>query len=77
MSDPRTAAEEMQQRYRNVFGTSEGKLVLGDILVMGHFGEPLIDLEHVARNNFALSIARLAGALDQIYQTLGIATKEQ
>lgn len=67
-----TPAQEMQQRYRNVFGTSEGKLVLGDILSMGHFGEPLTDLEHVARNNFALSIARMAGALDQLYTSLGL-----
>ena len=77
MTTPLTPAQEMQQRYRNVFGSPEGKQVLGDILSMGHFGEPLIDLEYVARNNFALAIARLAGALDQLYTQLGIEIKEK
>lgn len=73
MNTPPTPEQEMQQRYRNVFGSAEGMLVLGDILTMGHFGEPLTDLEHVARNNFAVSIARLAGVLDSLYIQLGMA----
>ena len=39
--DPTRAAREMQQRYRNVFGTAEGRMVLGDILDVGHFGMAL------------------------------------
>jgi hypothetical protein len=67
-------AEEMQQRYRNVFGSEEGRRVLGDILTLGHFGETLDpnDPVAVASYNFALTIARMAGALDPLYTGLGI-----
>jgi len=73
-SDPK----DMQQRYSNVFGTAEGKIVLGDILTLGHFGETLnpLDPVQVAEHNAAIIIARMAGALDPIFQELGM-TKEQ
>lgn len=71
---PQQIAAEMQQRYRNVFGTAEGRIVLGDILTLGHFGEPLLptDAVAVAENNAAILIARMAGAFDLLYDQLGM-----
>ena len=74
MQEPRDAAKEMQQRYRNVFGTDEGRRVLGDILKLGHFAmnidpnDPIL----VTEKNFAETIARTAGAFDSIYLELGM-----
>lgn len=70
--------QEMQQRYRNTFGTAEGREVLGDILTLGHFGETLnpTDMISIAEYNAAITIARMAGAFDMIYTQLGI-TKEK
>lgn len=70
--------EQMQQRYRNVFGSAEGRLVLGDILTLGHFGVNLDpnDPVMIAEYGVALTIARTAGALDPIYPQLGIPVKE-
>jgi hypothetical protein len=69
----------MQQRYRNVFGTPEGRVVLGDILTLGHFGETLNpeDTVRVVEYSFALIIARMAGALDLVYKQLGIPVREE
>ena len=70
----RDPAREMQQRYRNTFGTTEGRRVLGDILTLGHYGVTL-DSENrhqVAEYNFALLIATKAGAFDNLYQQLGM-----
>lgn len=63
-------AQEMQQRYKNVFGTSEGKIVLGDILTLGHFGEILNPEQDVrlGEYNLAIIIARTAGAFDKVYK---------
>jgi len=72
---PLTPQQEMLQRYRNVFGSSEGRIVLGDILTKGHYGVTL-DPDNpvmVAEYNFALVIATLSGHLDQLYSQLGIA----
>lgn len=79
MPEPRDPAREMQQRYKNVFGTVEGRVVLGDILTLGHFGDPLNpeDRVAVAEYNAAIVIARMAGAFDQIYQQLGMIEKEK
>ena len=65
-------------RYRNVFGTAEGRIVLGDILTLGHFGETLnpLDPVAVAEHNAAIVIARMAGAFDPLYTELGM-TKEK
>ncbi len=70
-------AKDMLQRYRNVFGSMEGRIVLGDILTLGHFGEILNPQEDVrlGEHNLAMVIARQAGAFDQIYQHLSM-TKE-
>lgn len=67
---PEELAKEMQQRYRNVFGTAEGNIVLGDILTLGHFGEILNPSEDVrlGEYNLAITIARLAGAFNEIYR---------
>jgi hypothetical protein len=64
--------------YRNVFGTAEGKRVLGDIMALGHFGETLnpSDPIVVAEYNFAVTIGRMAGALNAVYSELGIPVKE-
>jgi len=69
----------MQQRYHNVFGTAEGRRVMGDILTLGHFGVVLeaTDPVMVAEYNFAMTIARMAGAFDTIYPMLGMETSEE
>jgi hypothetical protein len=65
---------EMMQRYRNVFGTDDGRLVLGDILTLCHIGETLDpkDPVQVSEYNVGLTILRMAGALDPFYFQLGI-----
>jgi hypothetical protein len=78
MQQERDAAKEMQKRYRNVFDTAEGRIVLGDILTLGHFGmnidpnDPIL----VTEKNFAETIARTAGAFNEIYQHLGMTKGE-
>lgn len=73
---PLTPEQEMLQRYRNVFGTAEGHIVLGDIATLGHVfdtvdpNSPVL----VTERNFALVILQMAGALDQLYIMLGMAT---
>jgi hypothetical protein len=80
MTEPKpTPAQEMQQRYHNVFGTSEGHLVLGDIAVIGHVFDA-IDPTDIARNaerNFALVILQSAGAFDQLYTQLGLGLRRE
>ena len=70
-----TPAEEMLQRYHNVFGTSEGRIVLGDIATVGHVFDVLDpnDIARVSERNFALVIMQMAGALDALYLQLGMA----
>lgn len=78
MPEPKTDAElakENQQRYRNVFSSAEGRMVLGDILfTLGHFGDTIDPTDPVAMTEmqFAVTIARTAGALDPLYQHLGM-----
>lgn len=74
---PEDKVSELQQMYRNVFGSMEGRIVLGDILTLGHFGETLnpTDPVAVAEYNAAIIIARMAGAFDPIFQHLSM-TKE-
>ena len=75
-----TAPEDMQRRYRNVFGTAEGRIVLGDIcLTLCHFSETLVptDQTAVAEYNIGLTILRMAGGLDLLYGQLGITVKEK
>lgn len=65
---------DLQQRYKNVFGTVEGAKVLGDILTLGHFGETLnpTDLCAVGEHNVVVTIARMAGAFDAVYNQFGM-----
>jgi hypothetical protein len=58
--------EDMMQRYRNVFGTGEGKIVLHDLLTMCHFGVTLDpeNVVQVAEYNVGLVVASKAGVLD-------------
>jgi hypothetical protein len=69
---------EMQQRYKNVFATMEGRIVLGDILTLGHFGVTLdsANRDQVAEYNFALVIATLAGAFEALHRQLGMTKGE-
>ena len=70
MPDP----ADMQQRYKNVFSSTEGRIVLGDILTLAHFGETLnpTDPVQVAEYNLGITILRMAGVLDPLYSQLGI-----
>ena len=75
MSTPsRTPAQEMLQRYRNVFGTNEGRIVLGDLFARGHLGITLNpdNPVMVAEYNFALVIVTMAGLFDPLYPQLGL-----
>ena len=74
----RDPARDMMQRYKNVFGSEEGRIVLGDILTLGHFGEILNPAEDVrlGEHNLAIAIARMAGAFDQVYKQYGMIDKE-
>jgi hypothetical protein len=76
VTDP---AQEMQQRYRNVFSSEEGRIVLGDVLTLLHFGETLNpnDTVMVAEYNVGLTIARMAGAMNLIYPQLGMIVREE
>lgn len=74
-SDP----SEMQKHYKNVFSGEEGRVVLGDILTICHFGETLDpeDRVCVAEYNVGLTIARMAGVLNLIYTQVGIPVREE
>ena len=78
MTEPKpTPAQEMQQRYRNVFGTAEGRIVLGDIASVGHIFDATdpTNVAFSAERNFALVIMQMAGAFDALYISLGIAAQ--
>lgn len=68
----------MQQRYKNVFGTAEGKTVLGDIVELGHVFDTIHpeDVAAIAERNLALTILRMSGTLDVLYRQLGLVVKE-
>jgi len=63
---------DMLQRYRNVFGTPEGRLVLGDILQMCHFGWGITTEEARIEYNVGIAIARMAGIMGAIAAQFGI-----
>lgn len=63
---------EMQQRYRNVFGSDEGRKVLGDILDLCHFAVPLNNETERIEHNVGVAIARMSGIFDAIDSHLGI-----
>lgn len=82
--DKKAAAkhEEMRQRYRNVFSTEEGNIVMGDIMQACHVGVPLNpdekkDLQTVvAEYNVGVYILRMAGYGTHIDSLLGIGKGE-
>ena len=79
MTEPLTPQQEMLQRYRNVFGSSEGRIVLGDILAKGHYGLTL-DPDNqamVAEYNFATLIGTLSGVFDSLYAQLGLELRKE
>jgi hypothetical protein len=63
---------DMLQRYRNVFGTPEGRLVLGDILHMCHFGFGISCEEARIEYNVGIAIARMSGIFGAIDTLIGI-----
>jgi histidinol phosphatase-like PHP family hydrolase len=65
---------ELDQLYRNIFSSSEGLTVLGDILTKGHYGLTLDgeNRDQIAEYNFALMIATRAGVFDNLYRQLGL-----
>lgn len=75
---PLTPEQEMQQRYRTVFASGDGHLVLGDIATVGHVFDTLNpeDVAKVAERNFALVILQMAGAFDPLYAQLGLGTEK-
>lgn len=78
MQQLRDPEQEMRQRYKNAFDTSEGRKVLGDILTAGHYGVTLDpdNKVQVSEYNFALVIAHKAGVLEEIHTQLGMIEKE-
>ena len=69
---------DMDQRYKNVFGSMEGRAVLADILTRGHYGVTL-DPDNpvqIAEYNSAVIIAHRAGVFEQVYRQLGITQGE-
>ena len=79
MSEPLTSAQEMLQRYRNVFGSSEGRIVLGDIMSMGHYFETINPNDPImaAEHNMAEVIARMAGLFNPLYAQLGLGSEKE
>lgn len=63
---------DMLQRYRNVFGTPEGRIVLGDILQMCHFGFGIMTEEARIEYNVGIAIARMSGMMGAIDALIGI-----
>ena len=60
------AAREMEQSYRNVFSSPEGRKVLGDILVSNHFGVPLNSEVERIEYNVGVAIARMSGMMGEV-----------
>ena len=62
--------KEMTQLYRNVFGSPEGRLVLGNILRDNHFGVPLNSEAERIEYNVAVLIARRSGIFEAVETAL-------
>jgi hypothetical protein len=56
----------MELRYRNVFGSPEGRVVLGDILAFCHFGRLVASDEERVEYNVGVAIARMSGIMSEI-----------
>lgn len=57
---------DMELRYRNVFGSPEGRVVLGDILAFCHFGRLVASDEERVEYNVGVAIARMSGIMSEI-----------
>ena len=60
------ADKEMRQYYRSVFSSTEGRKVLGDILVSNHFGVPLNNEVERIEYNVGIAIARMSGMMSEV-----------
>ena len=65
-------SRDMQLRYRNVFGSAEGRKVLGDILDLCHFGVPLNNETERIEYNVGVAIGRMSGIFGDIDVLLNI-----
>jgi len=63
---------DIEQLYRNVFGTAEGQRVLGDILAFCHFGRLVNGEVERIEYNVGVAIARMSGMMGQIDALLKI-----
>ena len=66
------ADKKMKQYYRSVFSSTEGRKVLGDILVSNHFGVPLNNEVERIEHNVAIAIARMSGTMSEVDALIGI-----
>jgi len=66
------ADKKMKQYYRSVFSSTEGRKVLGDILVSNHFGVPLNNEVERIEYNVAIAIARMSGTMSEVDALIGI-----
>jgi hypothetical protein len=67
------AEKELAQFYKNVFGTQEGRIVLGHILLHWcHFTLPLETEQERIEYNIGLSIAQMSGIMSDIEALSGI-----
>lgn len=64
--------KEIEQLYRNVFGSAEGRRVLGDILAFCHFGALLTTEVERIEYNVGVAIARMSGTMQEIDTLLKI-----
>ena len=60
------ADKEMRQYYRSVFSSTEGRKVLGDILISNHFGVPLNNEVERIEYNVGIAIARMSGMMSEV-----------
>jgi hypothetical protein len=70
--DQERRQRDMEAYYRNVFGSAEGRKVLGDIMAFCHFGKLLNDETERVEYNVGVAIARMSGIMSEIDQQLGI-----
>ena len=64
--DQERRQRDMEQRYRNVFGSAEGRVVLGDILAFCHFGRLVGSETDRIEYNVGVAIARMSGIMSDI-----------
>jgi hypothetical protein len=71
--DARQLAEKKRrQYYKSVFSSTEGRWVIGDILVSNHFGVPLNNEVERIEYNVGIAIARMSGMMSEVDALIGI-----